>query len=46
MIDCPAPAAETARFEAAATDLHALCLHRPQPCGQEYRLPFLTGKKL
>ena len=39
-------AAETARFEAAAGDLHALCLRRPQSCGQEYRLPFLTGQKL
>ena len=39
-------AAEAAWFEAAAGDLHALCLRRPQPCGQEYRLPFLTGQKL
>lgn len=39
-------AAEAARCEAAAGDLYALCLRRPQPCGQEYRLPFLTGSKL
>lgn len=36
-------AAEAARREAAAADLYALCLRQPQPCGQEYRLPFLTG---
>lgn len=39
-------AAEAACCEAAAGDLYALCLRRPQPCGQEYRLPFLTGCKL
>ncbi len=39
-------AAEAARCEAAAGDLHALCLRSPQPCGAEYRLPFLTGEKL
>ena len=39
-------ATEAARCEAAAGDLYALCLRRPQPCGQEYRLPFLTGSKL
>lgn len=38
--------AETARCEAAAGDLYALCLRSPQPCGAEYRLPFLTGEKL
>ena len=39
-------AAQAARREAAAADLYALCLRQPQPCGQEYRLPFLTDTAL
>ncbi len=36
-------AAETARREAAAGDLYALCLQDPRPCGGEYRLKFIAA---
>lgn len=34
-------AAAAAVREARAGDLYALCLQAPQPCGEDYRLPFL-----